>query len=320
MSKSLNSLLFTLLAAVALALPASAQDTPPASSTPSSPAKPAAKAATGQTPATKTPAAKTGTAAKPAPAPLPLKTAKDKASYAIGVSMAKGMKAQGVDIDPAILARGLKDGLAGKSQLTDEEAQAALAELQKNVRAQQEEKAKAASEVNKKEGDAFLSANKAQSGVVALPSGLQYKVLKAGTGPKPTTADTVVCNYRGTLLNGKEFDSSIKRGQPATFPVGQVIPGWTEALQLMPVGSKWQLWIPANLAYGARAAGPDIGPNSTLVFEVELVSIAPKAESKAEPKAEQPKTDQSKSEQPQAEQPKIEQPKAQQPTAQPNKP
>ncbi|HEY2117579.1 MAG TPA: FKBP-type peptidyl-prolyl cis-trans isomerase [Candidatus Acidoferrum sp.] len=317
MSKTLKTLLITLLAAVSLALPASAQDTPPASSTPTAPAKPAAKAATGQTPATKTPAAKTGTGTAAKPAPLPLKTPKDKASYAIGMSMAKGMKAQGVDIDPAILARGLKDGLAGKTQMTDEEAQAALGDLQKNVRAQQEEKAKAAADVNKKQGDAFLSVNKAQNGVVALPSGLQYKILKEGTGPKPTTADTVVCNYKGTLLNGKEFDSSYKRGQPATFPVGQVIKGWTEALQLMPVGSKWQLWIPADLAYGAKAAGPDIGPNSTLVFEVELVSIAPKAE--------QPKGDQSKSEQPQGEQPKAQQPAAQQapaqqPPAQPNKP
>jgi FKBP-type peptidyl-prolyl cis-trans isomerase FklB len=317
MSKTLKTLLITLLAAVSLALPASAQDTPPASSTPTAPAKPAAKAATGQTPATKAPAAKTGTGTAAKPAPLPLKTPKDKASYAIGMSMAKGMKAQGVDIDPAILARGLKDGLAGKPQMTDEEAQAALADLQKNVRAQQEEKAKVAADVNKKQGDAFLAANKAQSGVVALPSGLQYKILKEGTGAKPTTADTVVCNYKGTLLNGKEFDSSYKRGQSATFPVGQVIKGWTEALQLMPVGSKWQLWIPADLAYGAKAAGPDIGPNSTLVFEVELVSIAPKTE--------QPKGDQSKSEQPQGEQPKAQQPAAQQapaqqPPAQPHKP
>jgi FKBP-type peptidyl-prolyl cis-trans isomerase FklB len=320
MSRTLNSLLITLLAGIALVLPVSAQDTPPASSTPTSPAKPAPKAATGQTATstTKTPAAKTGTAAKPAP--LPLKTAKDKASYAIGMSMAKGMKSQGVDIDPAILARGLKDGLAGKAQLTDEEAQAALTDLQKSVRVQQEEKAKVAAEVNRKEGDAFLAANKAQSGVVTLPSGLQYKILKAGTGPRPTAADSVVCQYKGALLNGKEFDSSYKRGQPATFPVGQVIPGWTEALQLMPVGSKWQLWVPSNLAYGQRAAGPDIGPNSTLVFEVELESIAPKAESKAEqPKGVMPKTDQAQSQQPKVEQPKPQQPPAQ-PQAQPETP
>lgn len=299
MSRSLQSLLLTLLAAIVLALPANAQDTPPASTTPT-PAKPAAKAATGSTPATKPPAAKTGTSAAK-PAPLPLKTPKDKASYAIGMSMAKGMKAQNVDIDPAILARGLKDGLAGKPQMTDEEAQAALTQLQTDVKKQQDEKAKVSADTNKKEGEAFLAANKAQAGVVTLPSGLQYKILKAGTGARPTTADTVVCQYKGTLLNGKEFDSSYKRGQPATFPVGQVIKGWTEALQLMPVGSKWQLWIPSDLAYGPRAAGPDIGPNSTLVFEVELESIAPKPETKSEPaKMEQPKTDQPETAQPKA--------------------
>jgi FKBP-type peptidyl-prolyl cis-trans isomerase FklB len=133
-----------------------------------------------------------------------------------------------------------------------------------------------AGDANKKEGDAFLAANKTKEGVVTLPSGLQYKILQEGTGPKPTASDTVVCNYRGTLLNGTEFDSSYKRGQPATFAVGQVIHGWTEALQLMTVGSKWQLFIPPDLAYGPRGAGNDIGPNATLVFEVELVSIQPK--------------------------------------------
>jgi len=133
-------------------------------------------------------------------------------------------------------------------------------------------------ETNKKEGEAFLAANKGKEGIVTLPSGLQYKILTAGTGSKPTSADTVVCNYRGTLINGTEFDSSYKRGQPATFPVSGVIKGWTEALPMMPVGSKWQLFIPADLAYGDRAPGPEIGPNSTLIFEVELLSIQPKAD------------------------------------------
>jgi len=131
---------------------------------------------------------------------------------------------------------------------------------------------------NKKEGEDFLAANKSKEGVVTLPSGLQYKVLKEGTGPKPSPADSVVCNYRGTLINGTEFDSSYKRGQPATFPVNGVIKGWTEALQLMPVGSKWQLFIPPDLAYGQRGAGADIGPNATLIFEVELLSIQGKAQ------------------------------------------
>ncbi|HVG92460.1 MAG TPA: FKBP-type peptidyl-prolyl cis-trans isomerase, partial [Alphaproteobacteria bacterium] len=128
-------------------------------------------------------------------------------------------------------------------------------------------------EVNMKEGEEFLAANKAKEGVVTLPSGLQYKILKQGDGPKPTAADIVACNYRGTFINGIEFDSSYKRGQPLTFPLRGVIKGWTEALQLMPVGSKWQLFIPSDLAYGARGAGGLIGPNATLIFEVELISI-----------------------------------------------
>jgi len=144
------------------------------------------------------------------------------------------------------------------------------------VKKNQEAKMQLAGDANKKEGDAFLAANKTKEGVVTLPSGLQYKILTAGTGPKPTAADSVVCNYKGTLINGKEFDASSKHGGPATFPVGGVIKGWTEALQLMPVGSKWQLFVPADLAYGQRGAGGDIGPGATLIFEVELLSIKAK--------------------------------------------
>jgi FKBP-type peptidyl-prolyl cis-trans isomerase len=271
---------FTLLTAGLLLTGHAAAQQTPAATTQQSPAAtpaPATKAQT--TPAAKKPAT-ASTAKKPA-APLTLKTPKDKASYAIGMNIGKGMHQQAVDVDPAILLRGLKDGLAGgKTLMTDQEAQAALAELQKEV-------VKAQADANKKQGDAFLAANKAKEGVVTLPSGLQYKILQQGTGPKPTAADTVVCNYRGTLLNGKEFDSSYKRGQPATFPVGQVIKGWTEALQLMPVGSKWQLVLPPDLAYGERSAGPDITPNSTLIFEVELMSIQP-PEKPAEKPAAQP--------------------------------
>jgi FKBP-type peptidyl-prolyl cis-trans isomerase FklB len=153
----------------------------------------------------------------------------------------------------------------------------------------QQEKMQAAGAANKKEGDAFLAANKGKDGVVVLPSGLQYKIITAGTGPKPAATDSVICNYRGTLIDGKEFDSSYKRGQPATFPVSGVIKGWTEALQLMPVGSKWQLFVPADLAYGDRGAGADIGPGATLIFEVELVSIQPKTAEKA-PDATAPAT------------------------------
>jgi FKBP-type peptidyl-prolyl cis-trans isomerase len=146
---------------------------------------------------------------------------------------------------------------------------------------------------NKTEGEAFLASNKTKADVVALPSGLQYKILQPGTGPKPTASDMVVCNYRGTLLNGKEFDSSYKHGEPVTIPVGRVIKGWTEALQLMPVGSKWQLYIPADLAYGERGAGGDIGPNATLVFDVELLSIkAPEPQPAASPAAPTPSTPQ----------------------------
>ncbi len=238
---------------------------------------------TQQTPATNTqkaPATKTGQ--KPAAkstTPLTLKTQKDKVSYAIGMSVAKNLQRQSVDVDPAIVARGLKDAMAGgKTLLTEQEAQSVLTEMQAEARKKQEEKMQAAGEANKKEGDAFLAANKTKEGVVTLPSGLQYKILKEGTGPKPTATDSVVCNYRGTLINGTEFDSSYKRGQPATFPVNGVIKGWTEALQLMPVGSKWQLFVPPDLAYGKRGAGQDIGPDSTLIFEVELMSIQPKGQ------------------------------------------
>ena len=183
---------------------------------------------------------------------------------------------------PSVLARGIKDELAGgKVLMTDDEIKATLTALSAGLKKAQEEKMAAQGAANKSEGDAFLAANKAKDGVVTLPSGLQYKILKEGSGPKPTAADSVVCNYKGTLLNGTEFDSSYKRGQPATFPVGQVIRGWTEALQLMPVGSKWELFVPAELAYGPRSPGGEIGPNSTLVFEVELLSIQPKAEKPA---------------------------------------
>jgi FKBP-type peptidyl-prolyl cis-trans isomerase FklB len=239
-----------------------------------------------QTPGTTTPkppAAKPGTtvAKKPTtPTVLTLKTQKDKASYAIGLNIGKSMHKDSVDVDPNILLRGMKDGLAGaKPLLTDEEAKAAMVALQADLRKKGEEKMLVQGEANKKQGDVFLAENKTKDGVVTLASGLQYKILKEGTGPKPAATDTVVCNYKGTLLDNTEFDSSYKRGQPATFPVSGVIKGWTEALQLMPVGSKWELFVPADLAYGARGGpGGGIGPNATLVFEVELMSIQPKAD------------------------------------------
>jgi FKBP-type peptidyl-prolyl cis-trans isomerase FklB len=263
-----------LLAAGMLLGNALAQETPattsPASSTP---AASAPKSAATQAPSSKapTPGAKAhpATAAKSA-APLTLKTQKEKFSYALGMTNGKrlteSLRKQTVPFDQAIMLRGMKDGMAGgKTLLTDQEAQASLDQMRKDMMQKQQA-------VGKKEGDDFLATNKSKEGVVTLPSGLQYKILTAGTGPKPTASDTVLCNYKGMLINGTEFDSSYKRGQPLKFPVGGVIKGWTEALQLMPVGSKWQLFIPSNLAYG-ESGNQGIPPNSTLIFEVELVSI-----------------------------------------------
>jgi FKBP-type peptidyl-prolyl cis-trans isomerase len=247
-----------------------------------------------QTPATSTTKAgqntattthhRTTTPAKPAK-PLVLETAKDKQSYAIGLNVGKSLHRDEIDVDPKILLQGLQDAMSGGTLLlTDDQIKTVMTDLQTQVRQKQEEKRQALAETNKKDGAAFLAANAAKPGVVTLPSGLQYKIVTPGTGPKPTATDSVVCNYRGTLLDNTEFDSSYKRGQPATFPVSGVIKGWTEALQLMPVGSKWQLFIPPDLAYGERAQGP-IGPNATLVFEVELLSIEPKTPPAATPGA-----------------------------------
>lgn len=204
----------------------------------------------------------------------PLMTQKEKVSYSIGLDIGKNFKQQSVDIDPELVANGIKDALSGaKPMMTEKEIEETMMGFQKALMAKQSEKAKVIGEKNKIEGEKFLAENKKKEGVVTLPSGLQYKILKEGTGPKPQSTDTVECHYRGTLINGKEFDSSYKRGQRATFPLYQVIKGWTEALQLMPVGSKWQLFIPSNLCYGEQQRSEDISPNSTLIFEVELVSI-----------------------------------------------
>jgi FKBP-type peptidyl-prolyl cis-trans isomerase FklB len=238
-------------------------------------------AATTQNPSSTTSkpsASKTATPAKPAAAAPAFKSRKEKFSYALGMNFGAGwrdrLKSQNVDYDSALLLEGFKDALTdSKTRLTTEESQAVLKEVGAELQKEQQAKMKEAADKNKTDGEAFLAANKEKEGVVTLPSGLQYKILTEGNGPKPTASDTVVCNYKGTLINGTEFDSSYKRGKPATFPVGRVIKGWTEALQLMPVGSKWQLFIPADLAYGANGAGGDIGPNSTLIFEVDLLSI-----------------------------------------------
>jgi FKBP-type peptidyl-prolyl cis-trans isomerase FklB len=277
--RKISILTLNLVAAGVLVLGnASAQDTPPAKPQNAPASAPASAPAKGPTtPGQKTPAAKprTATAAKP---PLTLKTQKDKVSYAIGVNIGKNLHKDSVDVDPAIFLRGMKDAISGgKLLLTDDELKSTLTILQAGLQKQQQGTLRQAAEINKKAGDTFLAENKTKEGVVALPSGLQYKILKEGTGAKPTATDSVVCNYRGTLIDGTEFDSSYKRGQPATFPVSGVIKGWTEAVQLMPVGSKWQLFVPADLAYGDRGAAPIIGPDATLIFEVELVSIQDKA-------------------------------------------
>jgi FKBP-type peptidyl-prolyl cis-trans isomerase FklB len=268
MKKPFTTSLTLVAAGMMFVAQAQAQQTPPAKSPQAAPAT-----------APKTPAAKPRqTPGVKAAAPLALKTQKEKASYAIGLNIGKSLHRDSVDVDTAILARGLKDALAGsKSLLTDDEVKAVLTALQLDMRKKQEEKMQIAGDTNKRTGEAFLAANRTKDGVVTLPSGLQYKILKEGAGPKPSATDSVVCNYKGTLIDSTEFDSSYKRGEPVTFPVNGVIKGWTEALQLMPVGSKWQLFVPSDLAYGQRGPSPEIGPNSTLVFEVELLSIQPKA-------------------------------------------
>ncbi|MBI4811413.1 MAG: FKBP-type peptidyl-prolyl cis-trans isomerase [Ignavibacteriales bacterium] len=203
-----------------------------------------------------------------------LKTLKDSVSYSIGMSIGQNLKMQQVNVEPAVLAEGIKDILdSSKTLMTDQEAQTVMMNFQKEMMAKQEEKMKAQGEINKTAGENFLSENKKKEDVVALPNGLQYKVIKMGNGPKPKATDTVSVHYRGTLIDGTEFDSSIKRGQPATFPLNGVIKGWTEGLQLMPVGSKFEFFVPSDLAYGDRGAGQLIGPNSTLIFEVELLFI-----------------------------------------------
>src|ERR1700733_1989709 len=277
MQKLLTAHVIPVLAAgIVLLGYAQAQGTPASGSTSST--QPATGQSTGTAPKTST--AKKAPVTTKSATTYTLKTQKEKASYALGMKIGGDLRRQGVNVavDPAVVGRGLRDALGGsKTLLTEDEERAALTQLQNQVRGQQEAKAHEAGGTARKEGDAFLAVNKGKEGVTALPDGLQYKVLTPGSGPKPTANDTVTVNYRGTLLNGKEFDSSYKRGQPATFPVGGVIKGWTEALQLMPVGSKWQLFIPADLAYAERSPSPQIGPDSMLIFEVELLSIADKS-------------------------------------------
>lgn len=203
---------------------------------------------------------------------LELGSEMQKTSYSIGVSIGKNMKQNGVEVDAESLYRGIVDALAGQQQMTDDEIMATMRAFQERAMTAQRDRAKNLGKTNQDAGRAFLAKNKTAKGVVALPSGLQYKILKEGKGPKPKVSDTVVTHYKGTLIDGTTFDSS-EGGEPISFPVSGVIAGWTEALQLMPVGSKWQLFIPSELAYGEQGAGPQIGPHATLVFDIELLEI-----------------------------------------------
>lgn len=216
---------------------------------------------------------------EPAPKAAPaqdapaLKDGKEKTSYAVGMNLGSAIR-KDADLDVNVIVQGLRDAFTGGTLLlTDAEMRNVLNQLATDLKTKQVAALREKGSKAKSEGEAFLAGNKAAEGVVSLESGLQYKILKAGDGKKPTADDAVVCHYRGTLVDGTEFDSSHKRNKPATFQMNRVIKGWTEALQLMPVGSKWQLFIPSGLAYGERGAGASVPPNATLIFEVELVSI-----------------------------------------------
>ncbi|MDQ4140769.1 MAG: FKBP-type peptidyl-prolyl cis-trans isomerase [Bacteroidota bacterium] len=202
------------------------------------------------------------------------KNNKEKISYIIGRDMATNFRKQGLEVDPDIFLQGFKEAIAGqKSQLSQEDVQAAMMELHQLMASRQNTAMSRQGEINQQEGEAFLAENKNRPDVVTLPSGLQYQVLSQGSGKSPSKSDSVTTHYHGTLLDGTVFDSSYERGEPATFPVNGVIAGWTEALQKMKEGDKWRLFIPSNLAYGTRGAGGDIGPNATLIFDVELLTV-----------------------------------------------
>ncbi len=205
---------------------------------------------------------------------VPLSSTVDKISYSIGVDLGKNIKNQGIEMSPAVLAQGIQDGMNGAAlRLTEQEMKDVLSTFQKELMAKRTAQFDKSSLDNKTKGETFLAENKLKAGVVTLPSGLQYKILTAGTGAKPAKDSSVTVDYTGKLINGTVFDSSEKAGKPATFKLSQVIAGWTEALSLMPVGSTWELYVPANLAYGERSMGGVIGPNETLVFNVHLLSI-----------------------------------------------
>jgi FKBP-type peptidyl-prolyl cis-trans isomerase FklB len=243
-----------LLAAIAIAQGAPPHSTPPAASAP--------KSTTAQS-----------------QAPVVFESAKDKLSYAVGVEWAAGLKWRHTDVDPELVVRGFRDALANddtKLQMTPKDLAVTLKTYEADRKRGLAHAAQMASAKNVQAGAEFVSKNAKKNDVVTLPSGLQYRVLKQGTGRKPTLEDIVECHYRGTFVDGTEFDSSYARKKPQTFPVKGAIKGWREALQLMPVGSKWQLVVPPQLAYGERGAGDTIGPNATIIFDVELISVKEK--------------------------------------------
>lgn len=203
-----------------------------------------------------------------------LATDNEKLSYSIGADLGKNFKTQGIEINVDAMSKGMKDGLSGAQLiLTEEQMKDVLNKFQQDLMAKRSAEFTKKAADNKTKGEAFLTQNKAKKGVTVLPSGLQYKVIEQGKGAKPGKTDTVTVEYTGTLIDGTVFDSTDKTGKPATFQVSQVIPGWTEALQLMPAGSTWEIYVPSDLAYGARSVGGPIGPNETLVFKVHLVSV-----------------------------------------------
>jgi FKBP-type peptidyl-prolyl cis-trans isomerase len=272
-----KTLILPVVLLLAVATAAGAQSGKPAQKPAAQPAKPAAQPAQPSAP--------------PA-AGAPTRSVEDRASYVIGYNLGRSLKQNEINANTDLLTQGLRDALSGaKGMLTDEEMQATMQEFQQKVMAAQEAKQKVLGEKNKAEGEAFLAKNKARAGVKTTASGLQYEVLKEGTGPTPKPTDTVTVNYLGTLVDGTKFDSSYDRKEPATFVLNQVIPGWTEGVQLMKVGSKYKFYIPAALGYGERGAGGVIGPNAPLVFEIELVSIG-KPEEKPETPGAAPGGDQ----------------------------
>ena len=205
---------------------------------------------------------------------LTLTTDLDKLSYSVGIDLGKNLKRQGIEINPSVMAKGIEDGMSGGAMLlTEQQMKDTLSKFQKDLMAKHAAQFDKQAGVNKAKGEAFLAANKTKQGVVTLPSGLQYKIITAGKGAKPAKENEVTVEYTGKLIDGTVFDSTEKTGKPATFKVSQVIPGWTQALQLMPSGSTWEIYVPADLAYGARNVGGPIGPNETLIFNVHLISV-----------------------------------------------